>query len=137
MKKKIKTSKKGLEKKLANSKDGNSRKFANYIKSKTKTKISIGPLKSKDGKVIADQREMADELNTFFAAVFTEENLNNIPVKAPETDKSFCDSKITEAKIIEKIKNLKENSAAGPDGVGPKILKNNHEGNRETALYSF
>ena len=123
VKKKIKTSKKGMEKKLANSKDGNSRKFANYIKSKTKTKISIGPLKSKDGKVIADKREMADELNTFFAAVFTEENLNNIPVKAPETDKSFCDSKITEAKIIEKIKNLKENSAAGPDGVGPKFLK--------------
>ena len=123
VKKKIKTSKKGMEKKLANSKDGNSRKFANYIKSKTKTKISIGPLKSKDGKVIADEREMADELNTFFAAVFTEENLNNIPVKAPETDKSFCDSKITEAKIIEKIKNLKENSAAGPDGVGPKFLK--------------
>ena len=65
VKRKIKNSKKGMEKKLANSKDGNSRKFANYIKSKTKTKISIGPLKSSDGKVIADEREMADELNTF------------------------------------------------------------------------
>ena len=123
VKRKIKNSKKGMEKKLANSKDGNSRKFANYIKSKTKTKISIGPLKSSDGKVIADEREMADELNTFFAAAFTEENLNNIPVKALETDKSFSDSRITEAKITEKIKNLKENSAAGPDGIGPRFLK--------------
>ena len=123
VKKKIKNSKKGMEKKLANSKDGNSRKFANYIKSKTKTKVSIGPLKSKDGKVIADEREMAEELNTFFAATFTEENLNDIPVKAPETDILFINSKITEAKIVEKIKKLKENSAAGPDGIGPRFLK--------------
>ena len=66
---------------------------------------------------------MADELNTFFAAVFTDKNLNDIPVKTQETNKSLCDSKITEAKIIEKIKKLKENSAAGPDGIGPKFLK--------------
>ena len=49
VKNKIKNSKRGMEKKLANSKVGNSRKFA---KSKTKTKISIGLLKSQDGRMI-------------------------------------------------------------------------------------
>ena len=67
VKNKIKNSKRGMEKKLANSKVGNSRKFANYIKSKTITKISIGPLKSQDGRMIVEESEIERELNSFFS----------------------------------------------------------------------
>ena len=123
VKNKIKNSKRGMEKKLANSKVGNSRKFANYIKSKTITKISIGPLKSQDGRMIVEESEIAREQNSFFAAVFTDEDLSNIPVKNLETNMNFCETELSESKIKIKIKNLKENSVAGPDGIGPKFLK--------------
>ena len=71
VKNKIKNAKRGIEKKLAYSQNGNSRQFANYIKSKTKAKISVGPLKDKSGKMISDEKEIANELNAFFSSVFT------------------------------------------------------------------
>ena len=36
---------------------------------------------------------------------------------------NFCETELSESKIKIKIKNLKENSAGGPDGIGPKFLK--------------
>ena len=123
MKKKICNAKRGMEKKLANSKESNSRHFANYIKSKTKSKVSIGPLKNKDGKMITEESEIAEELNGFFSSVFTEEDLNTIPLKESETNGRFCKVVITESKIKVKIRNFKEKSAAGPDGIGARILK--------------
>ena len=108
MKKKICNAKRGMEKKLANSKESNSRHFANYIKSKTKSKVSIGPLKNKDGKMITEESEIAEELNGFFSSVFTEEDLNTIPLKESEMNGRFCKVVITESKIKVKIRNLKE-----------------------------
>ena len=122
--KKIRNAKRNMEKKLANSKGGNnSRKFANYIKSKTKTRISVGPLKSKEGTLLTEESEIAGELNTFFASVFTTEDVETVPNKAMETETVLNSVQITEGKIREKIQNLKQNSAAGPDGIGPHVLK--------------
>ena len=112
-----------MEKKLANSTESNSRHFANYIKSKMKSKVSIGPLKSKDGKMITEESEIAKELNGFFSSAFTKEDMNTIPLKESETNGRFCKVVITESKIKVKIRNLKEKSAAGPDGIGARILK--------------
>ena len=49
--------------------------FAYYIRSKTKTKSSIGPLKRANGDLVTDELEIAEELNTFFASVFTVDSL--------------------------------------------------------------
>ena len=77
VKSKIRNAIRGMEKKIANCKDNNSRRFANYIKSKTKTKTksSIGPLKRANGDLVTDELEIAEELNTFFASVFTVDSL--------------------------------------------------------------
>ena len=107
---------------MANCRDNNSRRFANYIKSKTKSKSSIGPLKRANGDLITEEQEIAEELNTFFASVFTTED-KNVPDKQMETVKTIGEVIITERLVKEKIKNLKENSAAGPDGISPKLLK--------------
>ena len=40
-----------------------------------------------------------------------------------ETVKTIGEVIITERLVKEKIKNLKENSAAGPDGISPKLFK--------------
>ena len=112
-----------MEKKLASTRDNNSRRFANYIRSKTKTRTSIGPLKTADGVLKTDEAEIAAELNSFFASVFTTEEDNYLPEVQKETESSFGSIDITEEKVKEKIRNLKKHSAAGPDGIGPKILK--------------
>ena len=113
----------GWKKKMANYRDNNSRRFANYIKSKTKSKTSIGPLKNSSGELITEELGMAEELNKFFASVFTTEDVDNVPDKPLETEGSIGEIIITEKLVKEKIKNLKENSAPGPDGISPRLLK--------------
>jgi hypothetical protein len=54
-----------MEKDLAYSEDKNNRKFARYIKSKTKSKTAIGPLITREKKMLTEDRDMAEELNTF------------------------------------------------------------------------
>ncbi len=63
---KIRNDKRKFERGLAYSEDKNNRKFTKYVKSKTKSKTTIGPLLNKDKKLITDEKEMAEELNRFF-----------------------------------------------------------------------
>jgi hypothetical protein len=123
VKNKIKKAKRKLERDLARDEDRNGKKFTAYIKSKTKTKTGIGPLKKDGGGVTADNKEMADILNKFMAGVFTKENTSNIPTKERETEYEISDLIITTKLIEEKIDNLKSDSAPGPDGIHPRLLK--------------
>ena len=84
--KKVRNAKRNQEKKLANSNDNNARKFAAYIKSKTKTVTSIGPLKNRDGNLVTEDLDMAEQLNKFFASVFTQEETDTVPELEPETE---------------------------------------------------
>jgi hypothetical protein len=42
---------------------------------------AIGPLKNDSGKITYDNQEMAEILNSFFASVYTKENLTDLPEK--------------------------------------------------------
>ena len=68
---------------------------------------------------------MANELNNFFASTFTRENLTNVPTPEPMKMRTkLTGTWITTGKVKAKIKNLKPHSAAGPDGIAPKLLLN-------------
>jgi Reverse transcriptase (RNA-dependent DNA polymerase)/Endonuclease-reverse transcriptase len=123
LKKQIRNAKRNVEKKLAFGDDKNSRQFNNYIKSKTKMRAPVGPLKRSDGTIATDDAEMAAELNSFFASVFTKEDVSQIPVKQTETDQVLRTVTITVGKVIAKIKDLRADSAAGPDEIHPRLLK--------------
>jgi hypothetical protein len=71
---KIRIAKRRMERDLASNPDKNNRKFAKYVRSKTKSKTTIGPFKTVDGRLLTQDTEMADKLNQFFASVFTREN---------------------------------------------------------------
>jgi hypothetical protein len=103
--------------------DKNGKKFSNYVKSRTKARTEIGPLKTDDGEVTADGKKMANILNNYFASVFSKENLTNLPVKARETDKEIEHIRFERAEILKTLKNLKQSAAPGPNGISPKILK--------------
>ncbi len=104
--KKIRNPKRKFEKNLVNGEDKNNRKFARYIKSKTKSKTTVGPLLSADRQIITDEREIAEELNKFFSSVFTREGLQNVPEPEKEVIRvkmqPVC---ITKQQIHNKIKN--------------------------------
>jgi hypothetical protein len=82
--KKIRNAKRKLEKDLVSGEDKNNRKFARYIKSKTKSRTTVGPLIDKDRKLVTGEKEMAEVLNKFFASVFTQESTQNVPRAARE-----------------------------------------------------
>ena len=124
LKRSIRNSKKNYERKLGNDAKNNPKKFYSYLKSKSSNKESIGPLKKLDGSETKNDIEVAVTLNDFFGTVFTEEDLDNMPV----LDTILADVPMTEVifsteKVMKKIDNLRLYSAPGPDGITPKILK--------------
>ena len=42
-----------------------------YVKQRTKSRPSIGPLKDRAGRVVQEEREMAEVFNEFFSSVFS------------------------------------------------------------------
>ena len=106
-------------------KDGvKKRQFYEYVKQRTKSRPSIGPLKDRAGRVVQEEREMAEVFNEFFSSVFTRENLGDVPdPQQQHAGEMLSDVKITTKKVMEKIKKLKRGAAAGPDKIGPQLLQ--------------
>ena len=74
----IRRAKRKFEKNLSEGNNGNNRPFFAYIKQRTKSKPSIGPLK-KDGVTVSGDEQMAELLNKTFSDVFTREDKTTIP----------------------------------------------------------
>jgi hypothetical protein len=121
--KKIQTAKRKFERELAFGEDKKGRKFSNYVRSKTKSRTGIGPLKAGSGQITSDCKEMAEILNSYFTSVFEKEKTDNLPIKERETNNELNTIEMTHQIIIEKLKELKIDAAPGPDGISPKVLK--------------
>ncbi|CAJ0963142.1 unnamed protein product, partial [Ranitomeya imitator] len=73
-KKLIKAAKKETEKHIAKESKTNPKLFFNYINSKRIKTENVGPLKNSEERMVVDDEEKANILNTFFSTVFTVEN---------------------------------------------------------------
>ena len=99
------------------------RQFFAYVRQRTKTRPSIGPLKDTAGSTVGDDKEMANIFNEFFSSVFTQEDVNMVPDPAdPYREPPLSTVAVTRRKVRNKILKLKRGSAAGPDGIGPQLL---------------
>ena len=119
----IRNFKRSLEKKLAADKYQNNKHFYSYIKKKKTSKVAVGLLNEK-GEMVSEKEEIAEELKVYFASVFTREDTAEVlePAVRP-TRLKLSGSGITTEKVKRKIMDLKLKSAAGPDGIHPRLLK--------------
>ena len=58
---------------------GDRKSFFAYIRSKTKSKVTIGPLSDSGGRVLDSPSDMVDEFNSYCASVFTREDTSYMP----------------------------------------------------------
>jgi len=115
-----------FENKLANNIVQDSKSFCAYVRSKSKTKDSINALKSSGGATITDHEEMANVLNEFFSSVFTDEDLNEVPLPEnifPAHGFSLININITPDIIKSKLSNFKTDKTPGIDSLHPLMLK--------------
>jgi len=126
--KEIRTAKNNFEKKLVNSIKMNPKSFYSYVRSRAKTKDKVGPLKDGNGKLILDDEDRAQLLNTYFSSVFTKENMTHMPEVKYRDDTGGEDEKLKDIRIdsfmvFNKLVKLKEGKAPGDDGLVPMFLK--------------
>ncbi len=95
--------------------------FNLYMKSKTKIKEPIGPLRL-NNTLISDSLGMATALNNQFKSVFTRD-LSTCPQIEPITNITFDVDCVTIREVERAIDKLKLNAAPGPDFIGPRLLK--------------
>jgi hypothetical protein len=123
----IRNAKRSFERGIAKgcgSDQANKKKFFAYIKQRTKTTPGVGPLKDARGNVVQEDRAVAGLLNKFFSSVFTREDAANIPDPEPTGCREDISTvKITAKEVKVKIKKLRTDGAAGPDGMDPFLLK--------------
>jgi hypothetical protein len=119
----IRTAKRKFERKLADGGGDNKRPFYAYVKTRTRTRQSVGPLKDDQGNTVSDLRKMADLLNNTFGKTFTRENTSSVPDPEERHEgEELSAVHVTVKEVKEKIKRLRRAAAAGPDGIGPGIL---------------
>ena len=140
--KEYKKSKIEFEKKLAKDIKSNPKSFYAYVRSKTKVKDIVGPLKDDKGLLVSDNSSICNLLNNYFGSVFNEEkNIDEIPeVKCLFREDNSCMLKninITRETIIKKLCELKLNKAPGSDGIFPRILVENAAELSEPLLYIY
>ena len=120
-KKAIQNAKRNYERML--SKEKNKRPFNAYVKGKTKSRVSVGPLLINDT-LSSNNCEIANELNQYFSSVFTQEDISYVPESQDVSQGSALRMvEFRRLDIEKKIENLKTPSAPGPDGIPGEFLK--------------
>ena len=102
--------------------NGNKRPFNSYIKSKTKSRVSVGPLKS-GGELVTENTQMATILNNQFGAVFSYEDAAHVPPCPDTSGGNNIENVYLDVETIQKkIRSLKVSNSSGPDGFSSKFL---------------
>ena len=123
-KKLIKQSKKNLELYVAGISKSNPKEFYSYIRKKKVLPSNIGPLTLQNGKYVSNEVEMAEELNKYFASVFTVEDTHGVQEIITQTNiASLSNCTFSSNAVIKALDKINANKTAGPDSIAPRVLK--------------
>ena len=100
-------------------------KFYSFINSKLQSTLTTPTLTDDNGNIIADPKEKANNFNTYFSTVFTEDD-GIIPNVSRLTDDQHFLSNITftYSDVLRKILDLPSKTSRTPDGFPAFLLKN-------------
>jgi len=97
------------------------------VRSKAKSKERVGPLKDSAGNVTDDDSKMCNVLNSFFASVFTKENIGSIlevmQVFNGEHSQKLSNIIVMSDDVLNTITKLKDGKAPENDGFTSEFFK--------------
>jgi len=113
-----------------------------YVRSKTKVKEVVSPLKDNNGQLVSESGVMCKILNDYFGSVFTSEDLVNelrdIKCKfSKDNDHMLSNIEIMRDIVLNKLNKLNSDKAPCVDGIVPRILVENSDVLSEPLLYIF
>ena len=113
------------EHRLAKEVKSNPKAFFSYARSKTTVKENVLFVKKSDGQLTTSLKETCGVLNSEFQKVFTKptRSSHSLPSHATPKVKQLTDIDISVDQVKNLMKNLKAQSAAGPDGIHPRVLR--------------
>ena len=112
------------EAKLAKNMKHRPKAFWKYAHSRLKTKCRVEDLLDENGLLVNDSQRKAEVLNHFFSSVFTDEGPEAPPtLPCNYQDPLLEDVDVSPQKVEAKLSSLKPSSAAGPDAIQPRLLK--------------
>ena len=129
LKKKIRNRKNEVERNIMKNRKTNPKLYYSHLNRAKVTKNKIGPLVH-DDVVVVEPREQARILNEYYASVFTRTD-GEVPevrqrgggVEGGGGGGVLEEILVTENCVGEAIDGLKEDSAAGPDEIPPRVIK--------------
>jgi len=114
-----------FEKKLAANIKNDKKSFYAYARSKSKAKVQVSTL-NVQGQKLTNDLDIAQSFNTYFASVFTREDISNIPkptdIFVHPDDRKLTDVSFSQEDIDKELDKLRIDKAAGADGLSPRLL---------------
>ena len=99
-----------------------------YVRSKSRSKDSAGPVLDSTNNLIFEPHRIASTFNDYFTSVFTQENTDTLAQVEPMLDPSdeIADIEFSEEDVDTLLTKLKDNKSPGVDNIHSTMLKNLH-----------
>lgn len=120
----VRRAKKDFERKLIQNVKEDAKSFWSYIRSKTKTKSTIGDIEDNDGVLTSDCLGKAEILNSFFGSVFVNEDASEVPeLPVRVFNEELKDIVVTPEIVQKQLLKLNSTKSPGDDQMHPRVLK--------------
>src|SRR6218665_294985 len=107
--------------KMKGKKGRNRERFSKVKEITRKFTQRMGSLKSKDGKVIGDEKGMKNRWKEYSEELYSEDK--RIQKEQTDTTDYEMEAEVMEAEVEWAIKQLKDNKAPGQDGIPIELIK--------------
>ena len=123
----VESARKAFETGLAKNIKSDVKSFYAYARSKSKTKVGVGPLEDDVGSLITSDEGMCEIFNEYFATVFTDEDLTNVPdaeqMWKGSREESLSEIIIDTKTVEDRLSKLRADKSTGADDLSPRLLK--------------